>query len=55
MFQECALAAEVTNDRFVLSTWLVAEEVLGDLAVAASATHFPRDVVGFPQEVGGRC
>jgi len=55
VFQECAAAAGITNARFVRADWLAAEELHGDIAVAASVTYFVRDIVAFVRNKAGGC
>jgi SAM-dependent methyltransferase len=46
-FRACAATAGITNARFVRSDWLVAEEIHGDITLAANVTYFVRDIVTF--------
>jgi len=50
-FQECAMAAGITNARFVRADWIAAEELYGDIVVAASVTYFVRDIVAFVRKM----
>jgi hypothetical protein len=50
-FQECVAAAGITNARFIRADWLAAEELHGDIAVAASVTYFVRDIVAFVRKM----
>ena len=50
-FQECAAIAGITNARFVRADWLAAEELHGDIVVAASVTYFVRDIVAFVRKL----
>jgi hypothetical protein len=50
-FQECAAAAGITNARFVRADWLAAEEIHGDIAMAANVTYFVRDIMAFVRKL----
>jgi 2-polyprenyl-3-methyl-5-hydroxy-6-metoxy-1,4-benzoquinol methylase len=50
-FQACAAAAGITNVRFIRVDWLAAEEIRGDIAVAANITYFVRDIVAFVRKM----
>ena len=51
LFDEAAAATGITNVRFVLSDWLRAEGVTGDVALAAHVTYFVRDIVPFLEKL----
>ena len=51
VFEACAAEAGITNARFVLSDWLEAGEMPGDIVVAASVTYFVRDIVRFVEKL----
>jgi hypothetical protein len=51
VFQECATASGIRNARFIRADWLDAEEIRGDLAVAANVTYFVGDIVGFVRKM----
>jgi 2-polyprenyl-3-methyl-5-hydroxy-6-metoxy-1,4-benzoquinol methylase len=50
-FLECAAVAGITNVRFIRAEWLAAEEIHGDIAVAANVTYFVRDIVSFVRKM----
>ena len=50
-FEASAGVAGITNVRFVRSDWLSAEEIRGDIAVAANVTYFVRDIVAFVRKM----
>ena len=51
LFDEAAAATGITNVRFVLSDWLRAEGVMGDVALVAHVTYFVRDIVPFLEKL----
>lgn len=51
VFQECAADAGIENARFILADWLAAEEIHGDIAIAASVTYFVSGIVGFVRKM----
>jgi SAM-dependent methyltransferase len=50
-FEESAAAAGITNAHFVQAGWLEAEEVRGDVCLAANVTYFMRDIVPFIEKM----
>src|SRR5512145_2892947 len=46
-FAACAAEAGITNARAILSDWLTAADIAGDVSLASSVTYFVRDIVPF--------
>lgn len=52
-FEATAVAAGITNARFVQSDWVGAAGVTGDVALAAHVTYFVRDIESFVRKLHG--
>jgi hypothetical protein len=52
-FEELVAEAGITNAHLVLSDWLAAEGIRGDVAITANVTYFVRDIVPFIQKMEG--
>ena len=50
-FEACAAEAGITNARFILSDWLEADGVQGDVTLVNNVTYFVRDIGEFVQRL----
>jgi methyltransferase family protein len=50
-FEACAAEAGITNARAILSDWLTAADIAGDVSLASSVTYFVRDIVPFIEKM----
>src|SRR5713101_2557133 len=50
-FDACAAEAGITNTHSVLSDWLAAADIAGNISLASSVTYFIRDIVPFIEKM----
>jgi len=50
-FEACAAEAGITNAYSVLSDWLAAADIAGNISLASSVTYFIRDIVPFIEKM----